>query len=320
MLYESFTKMTTKEITNRYWDLITFGLTYDKEELKSKARGIFPIRYGNYDYDIFNFTFLNDILSQSLEALYNGYIPYIDLDHSLLTVPDANNWNFWFCQPYEGEIDYSKYEWIIPKKKGILPRIWIPTYRTPFSRTDYELTCKLYRDWVIIKDDIFEYIAKEYQNLIWNKSVLGVLYRGTDLVYRQPKGHPIQPGIDDIINEIHTQLKALSCDYIYLATEEENVVTRFQTEFPGKILINKRQFVGNKFQESLKGNPNSLISSVFPSSKEQRIAFGKEYLSSIVLLSSCKGLIAGNCGGSGAALYLNDHQYEFYKIFDLGEY
>lgn len=45
-----------------------------------------------------------------------------------------------------------------------------------------------------------------------------------------------------------------------------------------------------------------------------------EYFSSVLLLSKCQGLIAGNCGGSRAAMYMNDGKYEFSYLFDLGLY
>ena len=33
---------------------------------------------------------------------------------------------------------------------------------------------------------------------------------------------------------------------------------------------------------------------------------GLEYLSSLVILSRCQGLVAGNCGGTRMALFLNE--------------
>ncbi|MDR0507244.1 MAG: hypothetical protein LBH32_10600 [Dysgonamonadaceae bacterium] len=47
---------------------------------------------------------------------------------------------------------------------------------------------------------------------------------------------------------------------------------------------------------------------------------GISYLSSICLLSRCNALIAGNCGGSAAALYINNFKYEYWHLFNLGLY
>ena len=47
---------------------------------------------------------------------------------------------------------------------------------------------------------------------------------------------------------------------------------------------------------------------------------GLEYLSSLVILSRCQGLVAGNCGGTRMALFLNEGRYENCKVFDKGLY
>lgn len=197
-------------------EIIKFGLEYNKEDLLRDLKGIRIITKGNYHYENFNFCFLNDMLSQILQTLYEGYIPYIDLADRKL---GENNWGTWFYQPYERETDLTTYS--ITKSEGRIDTFWGPMYGAPFVEYEYELTCKLYRDWVIIKDDIFEYIAEEYSKLIYGKRVLGVLCRGTDFTELKPQGHPVQPHLKDVIAEVRKVKKELNCEYIYLATEEK---------------------------------------------------------------------------------------------------
>ena len=54
--------------------------------------------------------------------------------------------------------------------------------------------------------------------------------------------------------------------------------------------------------------------------KNESYIKGLEYLSSMVILSRCKGLIGGNCGGSKLALMLSNLDYEYWHLWDLGLY
>ena len=45
---------------------------------------------------------------------------------------------------------------------------------------------------------------------------------------------------------------------------------------------------------------------------------GLRYLSSLVILSRCDALLAGNCGGTLFSLFYNNRKYERFKIYDLG--
>lgn len=308
--------MIQKITEQQLLDLILFGLNYDKNVLWKSARGRRRISCGNYPYEIFNICFLHDMLSQILQTLYEGYIPYIDLKDRKT---GWCNWDTYFKQPYD---DIPSVQALpLEDTQNRIQTWWGPTYTTHLYDLTYELTCKLYQDWIIIKDPVFNYIAQEYKNLIHGKRVLGVLCRGTDFTLLQPKGHPVQPPIDTVINDTKKKCIELNCDYIYVASEEQRIVNRFQEAFPGKIVTNQRHYYDEQYYNLCRESDNAVwIPSVFEENEESNDIRGLEYLSSIVLLSSCIGLIAGNCGGSEAALYINNHQYEYFKLYNLGMY
>lgn len=85
-------------------------------------------------------------------------------------------------------------------------------------------------------------------------------------------------------------------------------------------MTNNRHYLDNKYLEKAKDGTQIWLGDILPKEPRERELFGLEYLSSVILLSACKGLIAGNCGGSDAALYFNDHGYEYYHLYDLGVY
>lgn len=304
------------EIAINYWNLILFGLEYDKSTLWKSAKGRRRISCGNYPYEVFNICFLHDMLSQILQTLYEGYIPYIDLKDRK---PGWNNWEVYFEQPYSNLREVQ--ELPIQQTDCRIATLWGPLYDAPFNEYEFLLTCKLYRDWVVIKENAFNYIASEYKNLIHGRKVLGVLCRETDFTALKPAGHPVQPPLTTVIDDVRKKIADLHCDYIYVASESQNIVETFQKEFPGKILTNNRHYYDKAYYDLCAVNEKKIwIADVFNQDYEQNYARGLEYLSSLVLLSSCKGMIAGNCGGSEAALYFNDNRYEFYKLYNLGSY
>lgn len=305
------------ETAEKYWDLICFGLEYDKSTFWKTAKGRRRISCGNYLYEVFNICFLHDMLSQILQTLYEGYIPYTDLKDRKT---GWNNWEMYFEQPYRNLKEVQEFP--IEQTDHRIATLWGPMYDTPFNEYEYLLTCKLYRDWVIIKETVFNYIASEYKTLIHGRKVLGVLCRRTDFTTLKPAGHPIQPPVDTLIEDVREKEADLKCDYIYVASEEQSIVDRFQKEFPGHILTNKRHYLDKAYYELCSSDKGKgrWIADIFKQNYEQNYDRGLEYLSSLVLLSSCKGLIAGNCGGSEAALYFNDNQYEYYKLYNIGLY
>ncbi|MCL1868325.1 MAG: hypothetical protein FWF72_05200 [Paludibacter sp.] len=288
-----------------------FAANYNKQKLhskltKNKAK-IILINKGIYDYAYFNFAFVNNMISLILEVIYKGYFPVIQLDNRK---KHWTNWDTFFEQPFGTKLceKYEKYNMEI----GTI----IAGFRTPYNVKELQIWSKLYNDFIILNADTQIYVEKEYENLLKNKKVLGVLCRGTDYIHKRPYGHPIQPEIDDVIEVSRIKMNELNLDFIYLATEEYGIYKQFEEAFPQKIIINKRFF----YDESFYTNQYDYIYQIHGDHENEIYIRGLEYLSSICLLSRCDALIAGNTGGSTAALYLNNGKYCYWKLFDLGFY
>lgn len=301
-------------------DVIKFGFEYDKQELLQNRKGVCIISQGNYKYDIFNFCFVNDILAQILQTLFAGYIPVIDLKDRN---PGDSNWSMWFEQPWEGKVNYDSFNIIRPE--GRIKTYWGPTYDSPFEDIQKDLACKLYADWLVFNDEIMSYVAEEYQGIIKpfkGRGIMGCLCRGTDFTGTKPKGHPVQPTVEQILDEADRKMMDLSLEKIYLATEEQRILEQFENRFPGRILTNKRNYIDDKYYDAvcMAEGQKVLLEDIKDRSPDTRYEQGLSYLSSIVLLSSCDALVAGNCGGSDAALFFNDNQYRYVNLFNLGKY
>lgn len=188
--------------------------------------------------------------------------------------------------------------------------------RSIYNRDEIKLWGTLYNLLFVLNEKTEEYVQSEINNCIGSQSVLGVLVRGTDYTGTKPKGHPIQPDIEDVIREVRKEFGNGNYDAIYLATEEEQIYHKFNTEFPGMIITNRRVYYDSIYY----ANGLKLIGKVHFNREYDDYYKGIEYLSSIWILSKCKSLIAGHCGGSRAAVFLNNGLYEYLHIFDLGLY
>lgn len=301
------------------YDMVRFGFAFDKEEFIRTAKGIKIIREGNFRYPYFNICFLNDMIMQSLRILYDGYIPRIELNRE----KRAQGWIDWedyFFQPlYEYE-DYIRTLPVTEQTQAVYP-VWAGLrYEACFQEHERILASKLYEELAVIHDQCFSYIGQEYQALIRGKRVLGVLCRGTDMVRTRLKGHPIQPSLTQILADAGEMMERLHCPYIYLATEEAAIAERFDREFPGQVIKNERHYLDREYAHISEQKGEAFLTDVYEANPSQNFMRGREYLSSIILLSQCAGLLAGNCGGSEAALYYNGAQYEEWKIYNLGLY
>lgn len=248
-----------------------------------------------------------------------------------------NVWEKFFLQPMY-EIAVTKHEVerikreenyaICPKKLkhnyqfetmfSLACKIRKPTITFPMPR-DYLNRTNLHRKWeqiykrnIRFQEPVYNYICTEYESILKNKKrVLGVLARGTDYVQSKPYNHPVQPSIEAILDKCE-EIKE-SWDYIYLATEEQAIEKKFREKYGDQILINKRQYYDGNYQ-------NKWLYDVHLERKNDAFLRGLEYLSSINLLSKCNCLIAGLCGGTQAALIMNDNYYDYVYLFDLGNY
>lgn len=187
-----------------------------------------------------------------------------------------------------------------------------------FDPVHREIMFKMYKKYVKLNKNMQEYFEAEYNELIKGRKVLGVLYRGTDYTKLKPSGHPIQPSLEQILQECKRRIKVKGYKYIYITTDEKRAVEFLQRELPEcNILENRRNYFDDFYNnEEMKKD----IAACRHNRENDKLLTAKEYISSVFLLSKCDELIAGNCGGSRAAIYLNNGKYKRVKLYKLGLY
>lgn len=257
------------------------------------------ISKGSYPYGCINVCFVKNMLANILYCIAYQRIPVIN-----------NVWNEYYepiSTPEEtSNIEKSSVEW------GAYTVIFDDIY----SKEKVEFWGKCWEEFIRPNQRTRLYFDNEEKILQGKENVLGVVVRGTDYLKTKPKGHPVQPDLEEVVEKIKEFIDKYGIQYIYLATEDSKVAQKLKHEFPNMILENKRMYYDEKYDKQ-----NSwVIGEVCFDRENDDYLKGIEYLSSLNLLSKCDYFVGGNCGATEGAVYMNRNRYKDRFIFNKGLY
>lgn len=269
------------------------------------------------------FAYYVTMLARIEYALRHQMIPVIDMKNYANTfhreneVGKINTWELFFEQPCKVSLEEAL-------SSGKARYVWndIPSYH-PNDSLDF-----LYNDEIVsyyhsvaekyiqfqptvmkvLKDKEKEIFGKEEFNK--RERILGVLARGTDYTGLRPYFNPIQPDLEQIIRKIDEYCRRFSCEKIYVATEDADILARLIEIYGDRLLYTDQKRIG-KIATYLYENQEFIDRDPYER--------GIEYLTSIYLLSRCNGLIAGRTTGTVGVCVMAEN-YEFKYIFSLGRY
>lgn len=254
-------------------------------------------------------------------ALKHDLIPVIDMQnfenqyHEEGQVGKVNTWELFFEQPCGVSVEEAL-------ASGKARYVWsdIPSYH-PNDSLDFlynrEIVAyyhSLAQKYIRLQSDVEEYILQQERKIFGecsNKDIIGVLARGTDYVDRKPYYNPIQPDVSELFVKIDEYSQTYGCKKIFVATEDLLILNKFQKRY-GECLLFTDQKRVTKVKTELCDDKQFM--SVPPKMR------GMQYLSSIYLLSRCKGLIAGRTAGTVGAVLQGGVNYEFLHIVTKGRY
>ena len=284
----------------------------------SKYKGYYClIRIEGEKRGIFSYYLL--FASEVAECIQNGLIPIIDLKNV------KNEWNKgkeigynpWslYYEPPVGldieDIDMESSQIII--RDNIPAENIRPCDSMEFLTNDIAVDYwrKFLKKYFVCTDKMQKFLDVRYKDTIAGKRVLGVLCRGTDYKILQPKEHPIQPEVSDMINKVNEVVEEKGYTHIYLATEDIEIEKKFQEAFGERLIVSKDMKIGYEAQE--------YLSTYMEQEKIDFESNTREYLASMYILSKCNALIAGRTSGSIAA-FLMSEGYEYHYFYNLGRY
>ena len=267
---------------------------------------------GEYVYPFFNAYFIQNMLSLSLYSLARGYLPHIELGNRK---DDYTNWQTFFEQPFKTNTAQCVISNDVPR--GYC-NYWMDI---AWDKKQLKRWCRVYHALVRYNAQTKRYMDDDYNAIIQHgQKILGVLCRGSDYLVIKPKGHPIQPTIDEMVKKVEEVFRNGQYDKIYLATEDERIEQHFMNTFPDTIIVNKRLYFAESFERLRRNNSSVDITDVKLNGTDANYKRGIQYLSSMEILSRCDGLVASNCGGTVLALLMNNMKYNYTYVFNLGFY
>ena len=266
------------------------------------------------------FSLVNTHLGHIEYAVKHSYIPVIDMQNyeNCYLEPEnigkINAWERLFENPADVDIEDAYAGKCVLLSSGdpteSRPDDDIAFFNNEGGKLDYwrELAHKYIR----INSSIRNEIDIEYNKLVTKEDrVLGVLVRGTDYVDRKPYEHPVQPDINDVIEKSHLWMDQYACNKIFLATEDKEIAEKFRKEFGDAYITNERQYV--EYESGL-STPEIKIDR-----ENDCFLKGKEYLTTIEMLSRSNVFIGGRTSGTvGAFLLSNGFEHSY--VYAIGRY
>lgn len=265
-------------------------------------------------------------IGQIKYAIDHGLIPIVDFKNYSNTLQGIdqvgtygkghNPWEDLFIQPSEEKLTdvemTAKTLWYCEED--------IPGDR-PSDNTDFLYSLNQNNEWrglaleyLKVQPHIIEEAEALYRKITenGNNRVLGVLCRGTDYFSLHPKDHPIQPNVDEMLDQTDFSMKEYSCKKVFLATEDAAIERAFREKYKDAL------FVINEKKIDYKGYGHLYDTSRLMSQGD-RIQNATIYLKKILILSMCNCFIAGRTSGT-VAVMLQNHHFDYTYFFDLGRY
>jgi hypothetical protein len=138
-----------------------------------------------------------------------------------------------------------------------------------------------------------------------SKNILGVKIRGTDYVKKRPRGHSVQPNVDQVISDVKNFDLKYNYDFIFFASEDELIKKKFISEFRDKLKIL---------------NPDDDRYMIkFRDKQYEYLNYVKNYLFNTIILSKCLYLISSRCTGATDIILLSKG-FRHLIIYNLGLY
>ena len=179
------------------------------------------------------------------------------------------------------------------------------------SDEEIEQLALLYKQYIHLNEKTETYLTEELKLLPKNKKTLGVHIRGTDFKYNY-NNHPIAVSPNRFVDEVKELLSTGKYDSLFLATDDENVLSIFLDNFEDRLLY---------FHDSLRSKDNMSPHRMEVSRAFHHYRLGLEVLRDAYALANCSAFVGGLSQVAFAARYINlalDKKFEDVIIINDG--
>lgn len=252
-------------------------------------------------------------------ALSKGWLPVVDMQNypNAYLEPEQlgkiNAWEYYFCQPLGIGLETAyNGDNVILSNGGAHS---FPSGNTDYFNdkdgvlTEWRMLVKL--GLLKIQPKLYEEINSLREKLFAPEDrVLGVHLRGTDYNAARPYQHPIQPPIEYALTKVVEKLNEWRCNKIFLATEDKFIAQTVKNVFGNFCVMLDKEFINYSGTQA--------VSQFHTERENDHYLKGKEYLTEMVILSTCNCLVAGRTSGTVGVAMMK--KFENIYTFNLGRY
>ncbi|WP_408071411.1 hypothetical protein [Butyrivibrio sp. JL13D10] len=258
-----------------------------------------------YTYKVFNMCYMSNILGKALLATTLGAVP-------VFRIVDADGDNY-FLQFFDeiiakGQEVYSDKIYAYSKKAA-------PGIRWDMSSTERIAYQKLYEKYFVLKSQVkAEYDAEleKMQRIIGSDDSVGIVLRGTDYVLTKPKGHPIQPDIEEIVDILEKEFPEA---YYYVATDEERLLNLLKDKFGDRVITSDSVYFDGIYEKD-----DKRISYISFDRENDKYLRGFEYFRKLYVMSKLNNVVFGMSGASRMVLIMRSPGFDKERIIYHGLY
>lgn len=292
---------------------------HSDSRLQERKKKYYVIR--RQDPNVGIFSCILTFLSHLKYAEEKGFIPVIDMmnfDNEYLYPEEIgvkNAWEFYFEQPAgESLIQAYRSKRVILSsahfKKGYIPS---DNFLNSKESDDFAIWKKLWEKYIRFNESTLCYLKENYAKIIENvgkDAVLGVLCRGTDYFHHtnaQNVSGGGQKHIKLLIDKVKAVMLEKKCQYVFLATEDEDIFQLFLTIFKEKLLYIE--------DERLTSSEKSLLGIAWKREGIDLKRKGLNYILNFYILSQLNYFIGAKTSASIFLPIVSEMKYSFF--YDL---
>ena len=261
-------------------------------------------------------------LSHLRYAEENGLIPVIDMrnfDNEYMYPMTyggggtENAWEFYFEQPSLVSLEEAYSSSKMKISSGHFKEGYVPSegfLNNEKDAEDAEVWKKLYFKYIRYNHSTQSYLDDVWNNIrskVCEKKIMGCLCRGSDYFYHTKSQKDAFEKIETVIDKVEKEMHVHQCQFVFLATEDEDVLYRFENRF-GDNLLYLDDFRVNSDERRLLGQ-------AWKANKIDLRKKGLNYIASVYVLAHCNCFVGTKTSASVFLPIISDLEYQFY--FDL---
>ena len=258
-----------------------------------------------YTYKVFNMCYMSNMLGKAMLATALGAVPIFEVKDT-----DGDN----YFNQYFNAIEHKGQE-ILCDSKYVWTKKNAPGIHWDMSSEERKAYQKLYERYFVLKKEIKDKYDLELSRIkcvINSSNSVGVVLRGTDYVLTKPKGHPIQPDIDEIISILETDF---SNSYYYVATDEEKMLKKLREKFGDRVISSD-----SVYYDGIYDKDDKRISYISFDRENDKYLRGFEYFRKLYVMSNLNCVAFGMSGASRMVLIMRKGNFEKERIIYRGLY